>query len=298
MIGPRQPMNSCSPPKRGDQLVAGLEEQVKRVAEHHVVAERRDLGRRHARAPSPLVASGTKAGVRTSPCAVRSTPVRARPPGRGRGSPGRASRHRIARAVLASIVDSAGNSALPLDVPARSCSSPSASRCRARRPCSPRRSWPASGQFPIEAVIVLAALAAIIGDNIGYRDRPRVGPPAPVGARPVPRPSPGRAAPRRPVLREARPQGGLPRALLRRAADRRRVAGRDQPDALAHLPDLERARRHRLGDGLRPAGLLHRQRRGEDPADGRAGRRRLFFLPPSSSSACGATAPSTASSRR
>ena len=47
-IGPSQPMKSCRPPKRAMQLVAGVEEQVERVAEHHVVAERRDLGGQQA----------------------------------------------------------------------------------------------------------------------------------------------------------------------------------------------------------------------------------------------------------
>ena len=48
MIGAPQPMNSCRPPKLRDQLVARLEEQVERVAEHHVVAERGDLARLEA----------------------------------------------------------------------------------------------------------------------------------------------------------------------------------------------------------------------------------------------------------
>ena len=48
MIGCSQPMNSCSPPSALDQLVAGIEEQVERVAEHHVVAQRGDLGREQA----------------------------------------------------------------------------------------------------------------------------------------------------------------------------------------------------------------------------------------------------------
>ena len=45
MIGRRQPMNSWSPPSSRDQLVAGLDEEVERVAEHHVVAELGDLAR-------------------------------------------------------------------------------------------------------------------------------------------------------------------------------------------------------------------------------------------------------------
>ena len=45
MIAPSQPMNSCRPPSSRDALVAGLDEQVEGVAQHHVVAERGDLAR-------------------------------------------------------------------------------------------------------------------------------------------------------------------------------------------------------------------------------------------------------------
>ena len=41
-------MKSCSPPKCSMSSAPGLEEQVKRVAEHHVVAERGDLARLEA----------------------------------------------------------------------------------------------------------------------------------------------------------------------------------------------------------------------------------------------------------
>ena len=44
MIGRCQPMNSCRPPSPAISSCAGVEEQVERVAEHHVVAERGDLG--------------------------------------------------------------------------------------------------------------------------------------------------------------------------------------------------------------------------------------------------------------
>ncbi len=45
MIGRSQRMNSFSPPKLVDQLRAGSEKQVERVAEHHLVAERLDVTR-------------------------------------------------------------------------------------------------------------------------------------------------------------------------------------------------------------------------------------------------------------
>ena len=81
MIGPSQPMKRCSrPPSSAMQLGPGLEHEVERVAEHHLVAEPRDL-RGSSPRTAPLVASGTKAGVRTSPCARCSGPVRARDPG-------------------------------------------------------------------------------------------------------------------------------------------------------------------------------------------------------------------------
>ena len=80
MIGASQRMKRCRPPWLGDQLVAGLQVQVEGVAEHHVVAERGHLGGVRPRTVA-FVASGTNAGVRTLPCAVVSTPARAREPG-------------------------------------------------------------------------------------------------------------------------------------------------------------------------------------------------------------------------
>ena len=47
MIGPCQPMKRCSPPKRSISSGPG-EQQVEGVAEHHLVAERRDLRRQQA----------------------------------------------------------------------------------------------------------------------------------------------------------------------------------------------------------------------------------------------------------
>ena len=78
----------------GDELVARRQEQMERVAEHHVVAERSDLARLDP-FTTPFVASGTNAGVRTSPCASRRTPCARASRGRGGGWPaGRRSRRR------------------------------------------------------------------------------------------------------------------------------------------------------------------------------------------------------------
>ena len=83
------------------QLVARVEEQVERVAQHHVVAEvaRPRPGSRPLTVA--FVASGTNAGVRTSPWAVRRTPARAREPASRAGSRAGASRARRARAAPA-----------------------------------------------------------------------------------------------------------------------------------------------------------------------------------------------------
>jgi hypothetical protein len=45
---PRPRHELVQPPEPADQLVAGLDEEVKGVAEHHVEAELGDLGRQHA----------------------------------------------------------------------------------------------------------------------------------------------------------------------------------------------------------------------------------------------------------
>ena len=45
MIGRSQRMNSCSPPSSSTSSGPGREEQVERVAEDHLVAERRDVAR-------------------------------------------------------------------------------------------------------------------------------------------------------------------------------------------------------------------------------------------------------------
>ena len=69
-------------------------------------------------------------------------------------------------------------------------------------------------------------------------------------------PAAGRA-----LLRQARPEDGLHRPFHRLAAGHHRVARRDQPHALVEVPDLERRRRHRLGDGRVAAQLRSRARR-------------------------------------
>src|SRR4029077_20345102 len=115
-----------------------------------------------------FVASGTNAGVRTSPWAVRRTPVRARP-SLSRASIWRAvtAGHRMLGAVLASIIDVAANIGLPImfllimfessGIPL-----PGETALFAAAIVSSK------GKYPIEVVIGLAARAAIIGDNIGF----------------------------------------------------------------------------------------------------------------------------------
>ena len=65
---------AVQPAELGDQLVAGPEVQVVRVAEHDLRARARELAR-----VEPLtvafVPTGMKAGVWTRPCAVCSTPA-------------------------------------------------------------------------------------------------------------------------------------------------------------------------------------------------------------------------------
>ena len=213
-----------------DQLVAGVEEQVEGVAEHHVVAE--------ARRPRPavrpltvaLVASGTNAGVRTSPCAVRRTPARAREPRiAGVDLEGR---HRVRHArpgALATLVDVAENIGLPVlfalvavetmgvPLPGETALVTAAHRRLA-------------GNLAIEAVIVVAAAAAILGDNVGFAIGRRSGAGCSMATA-------GRSTHRRKrlievgraVLRPPRPEGRVPRPLVVGPADHRRLAGRRQP---------------------------------------------------------------------
>ena len=83
-----------------------------------------------------------------------------------------------------------------------------------------------AGQLDLPLVIVLAAAAAIVGDNLGYVVARRVGRPAARGRGPVRPLAPRRAGPRRAVLRPPRPQGRLPRSLDPRAAHVGVLAGR------------------------------------------------------------------------
>src|SRR4051794_11548189 len=122
-------------------------------------------------------------------------------------------------------------------------------------------------ELRIEVVIAVAALAAIIGDNIGFMIGRRLGrrvllPPGPAGpggparAGAVRAPSPPRHRDRRAVLRPAWAEGRVPRAVGRRLADHVGVAGGREPDVVADVPLLERARRHLLGDGGRARRVL------------------------------------------
>ena len=62
-------MNSCRPPSCSISSWPGVEEQVERVAQDHVVAEVARPRRTSSVLTAALVASGTNAGVRTSPWA-------------------------------------------------------------------------------------------------------------------------------------------------------------------------------------------------------------------------------------
>ena len=100
------------------------------------------------------------------------------------------------------------------------------------------------------SVIVVAAAAAIIGDNIGYCARPVRRPRAdrPLGLREALR-GQGAAA-LGAVLSEARRQDGVLRALHRDPARDRRVARRAEPHALVALLHVERRRRHLWATGV------------------------------------------------
>ena len=63
---------------RCDVLVAGLDEQVEGVAKDHLVAQAA-TSLAWSDFTVAVEASGTNAGVRTSPCSVRRTPARAVP---------------------------------------------------------------------------------------------------------------------------------------------------------------------------------------------------------------------------
>ena len=246
------------------------------VAEHHVVAEAATSGGRPLTVA--LVASGTNAGVRTSPWAVCRTPARARVAGSRARSPARAP-GACSRGwdVLASLVDVAQTIGVPLlfvliavetmgiPVPGET-ALVTAARRRGR------------GQLSIEAVPAVPAAAAVLCDYVGFALGRHLGRGPAARPRPVPAPSPQGARHGRAVLRAPRRQGGLPRALGRGPADHVGVARRRQPDVVAALPALQRRRRDRLG-GLRGAGLLlprpprrerhprgrPRGRRGHDP---------------------------------
>ena len=116
------------------------------------------------------------------------------------------------------------------------------------------------GDLVIEEVIVVAAAAAIIGDNIGYwigreggnRLLDSVGPLRRWSA-------PGREWSER-FFEKTRAEDDLHRALRRRPARHRRLAGRHLAHALVDVLRLERGRRHLLGAARRPDRLLLRTR--------------------------------------
>ncbi len=73
------------------------------------------------------------------------------------------------------------------------------------------------GELQIELLVVLAAAAAIIGDNVGFMIGRKYGRRIFVKPGPDAPPAPRAARHGRAVLRQARPQGGLPRPLGRAA---------------------------------------------------------------------------------
>src|SRR3954467_2853588 len=114
----------------------------------------------------PFVASGTKAGVRTSPWAVAMTPARAREAGSRASMVNRGGMACDGRSVLAAIVDVArvGLPVMVLLIAAESMGLP----LPGETALIAAAVLAGRGHFPIEAVIVLAATAAIIGDNLGF----------------------------------------------------------------------------------------------------------------------------------
>ncbi len=98
------------------------------------------------------------------------------------------------------------------------------------------------GKLSIVVVIVLAATAAIVGDNIGYLDRAQGRPLAAAAPRRLPAPAPARARGRRTVLRASRSESGLLRALHPRPARVGLVARGRDAHALALVLPLERVR--------------------------------------------------------
>ena len=117
-----------------------------------------------------LVASGTNAGVRTSPWAVRRTPARAREPA-SRAVIVRAARRACVEArgalALATFLDVAENIGYPLMFAAdrdRVDGDPAAGRDGADHGAIVA----SSGRLEIEVVIAVAAAAAILGDNVGF----------------------------------------------------------------------------------------------------------------------------------
>jgi hypothetical protein len=119
----------------------------------------------------------------------------------------------------------------------------------------------AAGRLALPIVILVGALAAIVGDTIGYWLGRRGGrAAAPRRPRSDAPPSRGRA--RRPLLRSVRGRDRVLRALGPGRADRRRRHGRRGADAVAAVRGGQRCRRVRLGRDDRDA-------RGSRRADGR-----------------------------
>jgi membrane protein DedA with SNARE-associated domain len=116
----------------------------------------------------------------------------------------------------------------------------------------------ASGRLSIVAVIVVAAAAAIVGDNIGFVIGRRG------GRALLERPGRFEAERRRvleigdPFFERHGPEGRLPRALDHRPARLDLVARRRERHELEQLPALQRPRRHGLGDERRAGRLLRR----------------------------------------
>ena len=112
--------------------------------------------------------------------------------------------------------------------------------------------WASKGHLEIEWVIAVAALAAIVGDNVGYW-LGRTGGRALVYRYAWSRKFAERVVP--PSERFFERHGAKTVFLARFIAglrDHGRLDGRDQPHVLVALPLLERRRRDRLGDRRRP----------------------------------------------
>ena len=252
MIGPSPAHELVQAAEPGDQLVAGVEEQVERVAEHHVVAERGDLGGQQAldRRLRRERDERRRADVAVRGVQDARAGARARIAGRDVQGAGECGHRGMVEALWC--------------WPA-SCPSPGTWAIRCCSSSSPIETMgiPVPGETalftagdprverPSEAssfVIVVAAGAAIVGDNVGFAIGRAVRAPAPARPRAARAPPPPRDRGRRAVLRAPRAEGRVPRPLGRRAADHVGVAGGRQPDGVADVPVLERARRDLLGD--------------------------------------------------